>query len=85
MANHPSAKKRHRQNIKRRDRNRAMRSRMRKAVKEARVALSDNAEGKGPAVDKAVRELYHAASKNVIPTNSARRTVSRLMKAVSRT
>lgn len=80
MANHASAKKRHRQNVIRNARNSAVRSRMRKAIKDARAAIASNAEGKAELIKKAVQEVYTAASKNVIPAGTASRNVSRLMK-----
>lgn len=80
MANHPSAKKRNRQNIKRNARNAAGRSRMRRAIREARAAVEGNAEDKADRVKKAVREIYRAASKNMIPERTASRNVSRLMR-----
>lgn len=80
MANHPSAKKRHRQNVTRNERNSAVRARMRRALKEAREAIQGNTEDRAARVTKAVREVYRAASKNVIPARTASRNVSRLMK-----
>ncbi|MEQ8275487.1 MAG: 30S ribosomal protein S20 [Deltaproteobacteria bacterium] len=80
MANHASAKKRHRQNLKKNERNSAVRSRMRKAIKEARAAVDANADDKAAQVQKAVREVYIASSKNVIQPGTASRNVSRLMK-----
>ncbi len=80
MANHASAKKRHRQNVTRNERNSAVRSRMRKAIKEARAAIASNADDKADRIKNAVREVYHAASKNVIQPGTASRNVSRLMK-----
>ncbi len=80
MANHASAKKRHRQNLKKNERNSAVRSRMRKAIKEARAAVDANAEDKAARVQNAVREVYIASSKNVIQPGTASRNVSRLMK-----
>lgn len=83
MANHPSAKKRNRQNIKRNTRNTALRSRMRKAIKEARAAIENNDEDKQAIVDEAVARVYRTKSKGVIKPNTASRTVARLMRAVS--
>ena len=80
MANHASAKKRHRQNVKRSTRNSAARSRMRRAIKEARAAIASNAEDKATRVKLAVQEVYRAASKNIIPARTASRNVSRLMR-----
>ena len=81
MANHRSAEKRDRQNQKRRARNAALRSRMRTFLKQARSAISENAEDRDDAVQTAVREIYRAASKKVLKRRTASRTVSRLMKA----
>ena len=81
MAYHPSADKRNRQNQKKRVRNAALRSRMRTAVRRARQAIADKTTDKDALVKDAIREIYKAASKNVLPANSASRTVARLMKA----
>jgi len=83
VANHSSAKKRNRQNNIRRDRNRGVRSRVRGAIKAARTAIESNAEDKDALVTAAVREVYRAASKNVLAARNASRTVSRLMKAAA--
>lgn len=83
MANHRSATKRNRQNNVRRDRNRAIRSRVRGALKVARDAIESNADDKDTLVKTAIREIYRASSKNVIVAGSASRTVSRLMKAAA--
>ncbi len=82
MANHPSAKKRYRQNVKRNARNTALRSRMRKAIKEARLAIENDAEDKREIIEDAVAEVYRTKSKKVIKSNKASRTVSRLMRAL---
>ncbi len=82
MANHPSAKKRNRQNIKRNARNAALRSRMRKAIKAARLAIENDEEDKHELVLEAVASVYRTKSKRVIKSNKASRTVSRLMRAV---
>ncbi len=81
MANHPSAEKRNRQNQKRRSRNATLRSRMRTAVQRARDAINEKSQEKDSLVKVAIREIYKAAAKNVLPTNAASRTVARLMKA----
>ena len=81
MANHASAQKRNRQNIVRNARNTALRSRVRGAIKEARAAIDSNADNKSALVQKAIDEVYKAASKNILKARSASRTVSRLMKA----
>ena len=81
MANHPSAKKRNRQNIKQNARNAALRSRMRKAIKAARLAIENDDEDKHDFVVEAVSSIYRTKSKRVITANTASRTVARLMRA----
>jgi small subunit ribosomal protein S20 len=82
VATHKSAKKRARQALKRRDRNRVHRSRMRTAVKQMRAAL---AEGDAEQSPELLREtegvLRRAVSKGVIPAERASRLVSRLARA----
>ena len=83
MANHPSAKKRNRQNIKRNARNSALRARMRRAIKAARTALETNDEEKREIVEDAISQVYRTKSKRVITANRASRTVARLMRALN--
>ena len=82
MANHKSAKKRARQAVKRRDRNRNEKSRTKSAVKGFRTAL---AAGDAEQTDSALRTvegvLRRAASKGVIHKKNASRRISRLTKA----
>ncbi|HEY43530.1 MAG TPA: 30S ribosomal protein S20 [Anaerolineae bacterium] len=81
MANLPSAKKRIRQNVKRRMRNRVYRTRARSFVKHARLTIeSGETEAAVEAVRKAVSELDRASSKGVIHRKNAARRKSRLMK-----
>lgn len=84
MANHASAAKRHRQNIKRNTRNSALRSRMRRAIREARAAVEENAENRNELVSKAIQVVNQTASKSVIHKNTASRYVSRLSKLEQR-
>ena len=80
MANTRSAKKRMRQNEKRRMRNKAVRSRTRSYVKEARQSIkAGDYEASTEAVKKAIRELDRAASKGIIHRNNAARRKRRLM------
>ena len=85
MANSKSALKRIRQNEKRRERNRAARTRMRSAVKQVRRALDagdvDKAEQLLP---EAIRILDVSARKCVVHANKAARSKSRLIQAVRR-
>jgi small subunit ribosomal protein S20 len=84
LANLPSAKKRIRQNIKRRKRNQTFRTRARTYVKRARVALeSGNAEAASEAIRNAVSQLDRAASKGIIHRKNAARRKSRLMKRLA--
>lgn len=80
MANTASAKKRIRQNEKRRDRNKAVRTRARNRVKQALAAIES---GEVQAAEAAVREaasaLDRAASKGAIHRSNAARRTSRLM------
>ncbi len=85
MANHASALKRNRQRITRTARNRTVRSALRSALKEARVAIESGdsalAATKAFAAKKA---LAKAASKGVIHANNASRRTSRLDHALAR-
>jgi small subunit ribosomal protein S20 len=84
LANIQSAKKRIRQNDKRRLRNRIHRGRARTEVKQAREAIaSGDTAASAEAVREAVRLLDHAASKGVIHPNNAGRRKSRLMKRLA--
>lgn len=84
LANTASAKKRIRQNAKRRIRNRIYSSQARTYVKRARIALeTNNAESAIDAVREAVSKLDRAASKGVIHRKNAARRKSRLMKRLA--
>ena len=84
MAQHKSAKKRARQSLARRARNRGIRSRLKTAVKYARAALSgtDGAVA-SDALRKAEREIRKAASKGVLTKKQASRRVSRLARQLN--
>lgn len=80
LANTKSAKKRIRQNEKRRTRNRDVMSRTKTYLKRARVAIDEgDATASREAVDLAISELDRAVSKGVLHANSAARRKSRLM------
>jgi len=83
MANHASAEKRNRQRIRRTERNRAVRSAVRSAIKKARLALAqgDAAVAK-TSVHSASRALARAASKGVIHVRAAARSTSRMESAL---
>ena len=78
MANIKSAKKRIRQNERRRIRNRAIRSRIRSAVKAAREAVGTKAPAAPASIGEAIRILDKAVSKGVIHPNTAARKKSAL-------
>lgn len=86
MATHSSAKKRARQSLRRRERNRHQRSRAKGAVKKARAAIDagDAAEA-GTAIRDAESVLRRAASKGAIPRKRASRLISRLARRAVRT
>ena len=84
MANIQSAIKRNRQNIKRRARNRMVRSRMRTFAKKADVVLTTgNQEEAAEAVRVALQEIDKAAQKGIIHRNNAARRKSRLAKRLN--
>ncbi len=83
MPNTRSAKKRLRQNVSRRDRNRAFKTSMRTQVKKVRQAISDgNIEQAEEQFRLAARKLDRAGSLNIIHRNAAARVKSRLQKAI---
>ena len=78
MANTKSALKRMRQDEKRRLRNRMVRSKVRTAVKGARVALGQKSEDVRTLVAVAIRSLDKAVAKGVLHKNTAARKKSAL-------
>ena len=84
MANIPSVIKRNRQAQKRRARNMAVRTTVKRAVKEVREALvgKDGTVTK-EALRKATRTLNKATTKGVLHRRTAARRISRLAKAVA--
>ena len=84
MANLQSAKKRIRQNIKRRERNRRYRSAARTQIRRSRELI---AQGRIEEAEEAVRlatsTLDKAARKGVIHPNNAARRKSRIMSQLS--
>ncbi len=81
MANTKSAIKRMRQNERRRLRNRAVRSRVRGAVKTARAATG--AEAKAATIE-AIRALDKAVTKGVVHRNTAARKKSALARRLAK-
>ena len=84
MANTRSAKKRIKQNDKRRLRNRALRSTIRSAVKTARAAAAGKTPKAADEVQAAIRELDRAVSRGVIHRNTAARKKSALARSLPR-
>ncbi|MBE3558426.1 MAG: 30S ribosomal protein S20 [Ktedonobacteraceae bacterium] len=83
MANTASAKKRMRQEQKRRAHNRSIKSLVKTQINKARQAIAAptiSSEEAIEAVRQAVSELDRAAKKGVIHKNNAARRKSRLMK-----
>ena len=78
MANTKSAVKRMRQNERRRLRNRALRSKLRSAVKTARSSVSQPGADTRTAVAEAIRTLDKAVTKGVLHRNTAARKKSSL-------
>jgi small subunit ribosomal protein S20 len=81
VAHSLSASKRHRQSLRRRERNRARRSAARTTVREARELIAaGNQEEASAAVQRAVSILDRTARKGVVHANNAARRKSRLVR-----
>ena len=83
MAHHASAKKRHRQSLKRRDRNKHWKSTCRNAVRKARAAAEAGAQDAPELARSAETLLRRAVSKGVFHSRTVDRTVSRLQRRVA--
>lgn len=83
MANIKQQKKRILQNEKRRQRNIAVRSRLKTFVKRAETSVQGTGEDSTEAVKAAIVELDVAARKGVLHKNTAARKKSRLMKKLN--
>lgn len=85
MANHASSKKRNRQSEKRTARNRAIRTYVRKRLKDARsaIAAGDAAAAQEP-VQKASVALSRAVTQGVLHRNTASRTISRVQSQLAK-
>jgi len=81
LANHKSALKRHRQSIAQRLRNRSQRSAMKNTVKKLHSAIESNDKDavRTTLVD-ATSIIAKTATKGIIHSNTASRTISRLTK-----
>ena len=84
MANHPSALKRHRQSEKRRVRNQAIKTRLRRLVRDVRTAITTHdADAASKSFAAATRALDKAVTKGVLHRNNAARRIGRLAHAVN--
>ncbi len=84
MANHKSTKKRMRQNVKRREINRASRSRLRTQIKKLRSALDDSNKKQSQAeLQPTISLIDKMVSKKILHKNTAARYKSRLTKHVN--
>ncbi len=85
MATHKSAWKRHLQSVKRRERNRAVKSQLKSHVKDARAEITaGKASPVAGEVKSAVQAIARAKSKGVLHKRTAARRTSRLMKAAAK-
>jgi len=84
LANHKSAIKRAKQSEIRRLRNMGFKTRMKKAIKEVRQAISDSSTEKAPEeLRKAISIIQKNASKKVIHRKKASRKISRLARQIN--
>jgi len=84
VANIKSQIKRNRQNQKRHDRNKAVRSELKTRVKRAVTAAEQGDEKAAEIATSAVKRLDKAASKGIIHKNAAARRKSRLQKRINK-
>ena len=83
MAEHPSALKRHRQSVKRRLRNQAVRTQLKHLVRAVRAAIAArDSKQAADTLSRATRALDKAVTKGVLHRNTAARKISRLALAV---
>ncbi len=84
MAQHKSALKRIRQNRKRYERNRRVKSTMRTAIKKVHLAIAQKDGAAQAALRSAISLIDKAATKGIIHHNTAARNVSRLTLRVNK-
>lgn len=85
MARQSSAQKRHKQSLKRRTRNRHIRSTVKSAVKAVRAAIEEGAAEKAKELLPAAESVIaRAGSKGVLHRNTVARKVSRLARAAAK-
>ncbi len=85
MASHESALKAHRQNIKRREHNRQLRTRLRSALRDIRAAIDTNDPAQvKDALRQTISLVDKLAGKGLIHRNTAARYKSRLAGRVAK-
>ena len=84
MANIRSQIKRNRQNVKRHDRNQAVRSEVKTRTRHAVEAAEAGADNVEELTNVALRRIDEAATKGVLHKNTAARRKSRLVRQVAR-
>jgi small subunit ribosomal protein S20 len=85
VASHDSALKAHRQNVRRREQNREMRSRLRSALRDIRAAIDGGDPAKvKDALRNTISLVDKMAGKGIIHRNAAGRYKSRLSGRVAR-
>jgi small subunit ribosomal protein S20 len=85
VASHDSALKAHRQNIERRERNRQMRTRLRRALRDIRAAIdTGDAASVKDALRTTISLVDKMAGKGLIHRNTAGRYKSRLTSRISK-
>ena len=85
MAIHPSAIKRHRQSLKKRARNKDVKSQIRTMIKKVREAIeTKNLESASLHLKEVNRALGKAVSQGILKRNTASRWLSRLSRSASR-
>ena len=84
MANHKSSVKRIRQTIKKTERNRFYKTRLKNIVKDVRTAIdAGNKEDAAAALKVANQQIHKFVSKGILKKETAARKVSRLHTAVN--
>ncbi len=84
MATHKSAIKRHKQSLKRYERNRAVKSAIKTITKKTKLAIEEkDIENATNLLQRAIRLINKAASKGIIHKNNAARRISRLTRKVN--
>ena len=85
MANHKQAKKRARQNIKRVERNRPLRTKLRTSIKKVRAGITgNNVDEAKESLKAAVKQLDKSVTKGIMHRRTASRLISRLTAAVTK-